>query len=66
MKVLTCLMLAHVALAVSSTCVRAAPLAGKGSLSETADFRCNEMMKALSAGNYTAATALRSHHQVNL
>jgi uncharacterized protein len=57
MKVLACLMLAQVALAVSSTCVRAAPIASQASASETADLRCNEIMKALRGGNYAAATA---------
>jgi hypothetical protein len=57
MRRLACLMLAQVALAVSSTCVHAAPVAAQASASETADLRCNEIMKALRSGNYSAATA---------
>jgi uncharacterized protein len=50
-------MLAQVALAVSSTSANAAAVAVQASASETADVRCNEMMEALSAGNYAAATS---------
>lgn len=57
MKVLACFTLAQVLLAVFSARVQTAPLADQVSASETADLRCNEIMKALSANNYAAATA---------